>query len=328
MGIVAVTGANGFIGRHVCAELAAGGWEVRAVVRRLAATRDLPAGVQPIDILRMDEPDAWTNALDGAAAVVHLIGRAHVMRDLATDSLAAYLAVNVGITQTLLKACRSQAVPRLVYLSSIKAVGEGAEGPYTEDSLCRPEDAYGTTKRCAEELLLEQRNTAGVETVILRPPLIYGPGVKGNFLRLLRAVEVGLPLPVARIRNARSMLYIGNLVRSIRFLLQSPHWPSNIYHVVDDDPPLSTPDLVRRIAALMRRTPRLLPCPVGLLKAGLTLVARREDARRLTCSLVVDGTKLKEELGWNPPISALDGLRETVDWYLSLREKRGSIGLG
>jgi len=323
---VLITGCSGFVGRHLCHELR-DGWLVRGAVRNRAATSLLPDGVEStfLDVTKLA---GWDEALEGVDAVVHLVGRTHVVRDRAADPMMLYTETNVEGTRRTLAMCERHGISRLVFVSSIKAVGEGEEEPYTEDSLCRPEDAYGITKRRAEELLLEQRDAACVETVILRPPLIYGAGVKGNFLRLLQAVELGLPLPLGRIKNARSMLYVGNLARSIRFLLQSPQWPSKIYHVVDNDPPLSTPDLVRRIAALMRRTPRLLPCPVGLLKAGLTLVARREDARRLTSSLVVDGTKLKEELGWNPPIPASDGLAETVDWYLRLREKRGSLELG
>jgi len=312
---VLIIGCNGFIGRHLALELR-GDWCIRGTYRSEEGIKKLPSCVEGFQ-LDVTTTVGWAEALDGVDAVIHLAARTHILRDGSAGVLGRYAKVNVGGTQRALEMCQLYGIKRLVYVSSIKAVGEGSSLAYSENTACRPEDAYGITKRQAEELILGRTREDGMETLILRPPLVYGPGVRGNFQRLLRAADISLPLPLAGIRNARSMLFVGNLTHCIRFLLQSPCWPSAVYHVADAGAPLSTPGLLQEISTLMGRKSHLFQFPETLLRWGLALVGRREDARRLTRSLIVDASKLKTELGWNPPIPHAEGLRETVTWYLN-----------
>lgn len=315
---VVVTGANGFIGRHLCSELMRAGVAVRGVVRRPEALGELPPGVEPVVVGTMTDVAAWDEVVTGVPAVVHLIGRAHVMRDPAPDRLTAYRAVNVGVTQALVAACLSKGVRHLVYLSSIKAVGEGGSAPYHEDSPCTPEDAYGVSKREAEELVLAA-GQGGFVTTVVRPPLVYGPGVKGNFLRLLGIAYRGLPIPLGSVKNARSMVFVGNLTRAIQAILNSPLEAMGVLHVTDPGQPLSTAELVRRLAQLMGRPARLVPFPVGLMRLGGKFLGRSEDVDRVTRSLVVSADRIRERLGWEPPYSVDEGLAQTVEWYLGER---------
>ncbi len=321
---VAVTGANGFVGQHLCSALAEQSRDVRGVVRRSEAVEMLPAGVEPALVQRMQEPASWEKAVRGASAVVHLIGRAHVMRDPSTDPLAAYREVNVGITRALLKACHSEGVPHFVFLSSIKAVGEGAAKSYEESSPCAPEDPYGVSKREAEELVLNAGRDGDMVTTVLRPPLVYGPGVKGNFLRLLGLARRGLPLPLGCVRNARSMVFVGNLASAIETVLEYPDDAEGIFHVADPGPALSTPELVQKLAQLMGRPARIVPFPVGLMRLAGKVLGRTDDVDRLTRSLVVSTELIPEKLGWEAPYSVDEGLAETVRWYL--RTRSGEAG--
>jgi len=314
---VLITGGNGFVGTALCQEMRET-WDVKAGVRRVDAGRVLPAGVEAVQ-LDVTRPEGWEMAFQDADAVVHLAARTHVVHEREPDSAALYETTNVEGTRRVLSACRRFGVPQLVYLSSIKAVGEGANGPYAEDATCQPEDAYGFSKREAEKILENLPNSEGVCVRILRPPLVYGPGVKGNFLRLLWAACQQVPLPIACIRNARSMIYVGNLVHVIHELLETPTTPSRTYHVADPGQPLSTPALVRHLSSLMGRRSLLLPCPVPVLKSALSLVSRRDDARRLCNSLVVDASRIERELGWRPPFDVPEALGETVAWYMRER---------
>lgn len=319
---VLITGSNGFVGIPLCKELRET-WQVRAGVRCLDAKGVLPAGVEPIQ-LDVTEPEGWEMALSGVDAVVHLAARTHVVHERESDSAALYAATNVEGTRRVLSACRQSGVRQLIYLSSIKAVGEGAGGPSTEESACRPEDPYGFSKREAEKILEDPHDSQGICVKILRPPLVYGPGVRGNFLRLLWAAYHRAPLPIASIKNARSMIYVGNLVRLIHELLENPTAPSRTYHVADPGEPLSTPALMKRLSALMGKRSLLLPCPVPVLKSALSLVSRRDDARRLCNSLVVDASRIERELDWKAPFSMSEALEETAAWYLAMQETKHS----
>jgi len=234
--------------------------------------------------------------------------------------LAAYRSVNVGITKALLEACARSSVKQILYLSSIKAVGEGEGSPYSEEAECAPKDAYGISKREAEQLVLESAK-GGMVTTVVRPPLVYGPGVKGNFLRLMNLVWRGLPLPIGLIRNARSMVFVGNLTNAICTLLNEPSKAAGVFHVADYGVPLSTPELVRKLARLMGRPARIVPFPVGLMRLTGRLVGRLEDVDRLTRSLVVSCDRIRKELGWEPPFSVDEGLAQTVEWFLSTSAK-------
>jgi len=311
---VLITGSNGFIGQHLCTELLRCGWAVRGTVRRAETRRSLPSEVETV-IVDVNRDEGWPAAVSGVDAVVHLVGRTHVVHDTTSDPLAAYRAVNVEGTQRVLKACVEAGVSRFIYLSSIKAVGEGGEFPYTETSICAPEDAYGITKREAEVAVLEMASKADLYVNILRPPLVYGPGVKGNFLQLLRLIARGIPLPLGCTHNTRSMVFVGNLTSAIAALLDQPTMKENIFHVVDDGEPLSTKDLVTRLGDLLGRKVHHIPVPVPLLRFGGGLLGHTGEVKRLINSLTVSGERIKEVLNWTPPYSLEEGLTETVNWY-------------
>jgi UDP-glucose 4-epimerase len=225
----------------------------------------------------------------------------------------------------LLEACALCEVKRFVYLSSIKAVGEGAPNAYDELTPCAPEDAYGVTKREAELLVVETGARTGMDVVVLRPPLIYGPGVKGNFLQILKLVDHRFPFPIYGIHNKRSMLFVGNLTSAIAALLERDRFPESVFHVADGGEPLSTQDLVRQLGHLMGRRVVLFPAPKLLLRLGGTLLGRRDLVDRLVGSLTVSTDRIESALDWTPPISVAEGLRQTVAWHLSMREtKRGN----
>lgn len=309
---VLVTGANGFVGRHLCSELLDNGWMVRAAVRTDKAVVDLPPGVEP----HVLDAGGWVSALSGVRSVVHLIARTHVLRDQQLDPLTAYRLVNVETTRELLEASLKVGVKRFVYLSSIKAVGEGRGPlPYTEDSSCSPEDAYGISKLEAEGLVLEAA-ALGIEPVVVRPPLVYGPGVRGNFLRLLQAISKGIPLPLGMVHNERSMVFVGNLVNALRCGLEAPNAVGEVFHVADREP-VSTSNLIVRLGKHLGRSYPVWPMPVPLLRLAGTLLHRENEIERLVGSLTVSATRAKQLMGWVPPYSMDDGLRRTVEWFSS-----------
>jgi len=318
---VLVTGSNGFIGQHLCTKLLRCGWDVRGTIRRLEARGSLPSEVEPVAV-NVTRNDGWLEVLSKVGAVVHLVGRTHVLRDRADGPLDASRNVNVEGTQRVLRACVQAGVLRFIYLSSIKAVGEGSEIPYDETSPCVPEDVYGITKREAEIAVLETTAKTGLQSIILRPPLVYGPGVKGNFLRLLSLVDRGIPFPLGCTHNARSMVFVGNLTSAIAALLEQPAMKENVFHVADDGAPLSTKDLVTRLGCLLGRRVHHVSVPVPILRFGGTLLGRADEVRHVVGSLTVSGERLKRALNWIPPYTVEQGLSETAAWY------RGTLANG
>jgi nucleoside-diphosphate-sugar epimerase len=252
----------------------------------------------------------------GVRCVVHLAARAHVMSESASDPLAEYRRANVEATLRLARQAAAAGVRRLVFMSSIKVNGEASERPYTEADAPRPEDAYGISKWETEQALAALAAATGLEVVVLRPPLVYGPGVKGNFLRLMRLVARGTPLPLASIANRRSLVYVGNLADAVIAALDAPHAAGRTYLAADGED-VSTPGLIRAIADALGTRARLLPCPATLLTLGAALTGRRAEAERLTGSLQVDATRLTRELGWRPRTTLAQGLAETAAWYQS-----------
>ena len=308
--LVWVTGAAGFAGSALCTTLAAHGMQVRAAVR-IAHTRD---EVSIGDLAAATEMQLRP-LLDGVSSVVHLAARTHMPGESGGGDLEMYRRINVDATRRLATAAAEAGVKRFVFLSSIKVNGEQTfDRPYTENDAPRPEDAYGISKWEAEQALHEVAAKTGLGVVILRPPLVYGSGVKANFLRLMRLVARGVPLPLAGIDNRRSMVYLGNLVDAIRVCLEAPAARGRTY-LVSDGPDLSTPELVRGIADALDVRPRLLHCPVSLLKVAGTLAGQRAQVARLTRSLQVDSSRLHVELGWRPPHTVARGLADTAAWY-------------
>lgn len=310
---VLVTGASGFVGSALCPVLNAAGYATRRAVRN--ASKQYQSQEETISIGEIDGSTEWTEAMHEFECIVHLAARTHVIRETAPDTLAAYRSVNVEGTRQLAKQAAAAGVRRFVYLSSVKVNGERTTGrPYKEDDTPCPEDAYGTTKWEAEQALRAIERETGLEVVILRPPLVYGPGVKGNFLRLMKLVARGWPLPLASVRNQRSMVYVGNLVDAILGCVRTPAAAGQTY-LVSDGTDVSTPELVRALAKELGVAPRLFSFPPSLLTLGTSLLGKREEAARLLGSLQVDSSRIRRELGWRPPYTMEEGLAETARWF-------------
>jgi len=311
---ILVTGAGGFVGRALCPALKAACHRVHACVRSQAGTAglELAGTLQVADI--GPETD-WGDQLSGFDAIVHLAARVHVMRETAADPLDAFRRVNVGGTRHLAEAAAAAGVERLVFLSTVKVMGEATTTrPFTESDPLRPEDAYGISKMEAEMALAAVSEASSLTAVALRPPLVYGPGVKGNFLSLLSAVQRGLPLPFGSIDNQRSLIYLGNLVSAIVAALEVPEIGSGGY-LIRDGEDLSTPELVRGMAAALERPARLLPIPPGLLRLAGRLSGRTGAVDRLLGSLQVDDDAFRRDTGWTPGASVVQGLADTATWY-------------
>lgn len=312
---VLVTGANGFVGRRLCGELARRGYAVRAVVR---PGSEASAMAQEVSIVpAIDAATDWSSALQGVDTVVHLAARVHVMRETAQDPLEAFRAVNVGGTEALGRAAGTHGVKRIVYVSSIKVNGEvTTRHPFSPNDLASPSDAYGVSKWEAERVLREIGESCSLEVTVVRPPLVYGHGVGGNFLRLLRLVRRGVPLPFGAIDNRRSMIFNGNLADALIACAFHPCAAGKTY-LVRDGEDLSTPDLLARLAAAMGVSPRIWPVPSGILRFAGLLTGRAAEVDRLIGSLVVDDSDIRSDLGWRPPFSVEQGLSETVAGFKS-----------
>ena len=319
---VLLTGAAGFVGCATGAHLVASGHVLTAAVRTLPQT-PLPYHAAQITAIGGLESFAdWPALLTGVDVVVHLAARVHVMRDAAADPLAQYRAVNVDGTLNLARQAAAAGVKRFVFVSSIKVNGEERAVAYSEADTPQPKDDYARSKWEAEQGLRQIATATGLEgmeIVILRPPLVYGPGVGANFLALLRAVARGVPLPLGAINNQRSLIYVGNLVDAMLRCLEHPAAAGQTF-LVSDGETVSTPELVRRMAAALGRPTRLVALPVPLLRAAAMLAGKSALAIRLLDSLSVDDTSIRRDLGWTPPLTLDEGLRETAAWYLSQKK--------
>jgi nucleoside-diphosphate-sugar epimerase len=308
---ILVTGAGGFVGRALCEALAASGRRVRRALRAVE-----PGLADAVAVGDIGGETDWRAALETASVVVHLAARTHVLRETAVDPLAESRRVNVDGTRRLAQQAAQFGVRRLVFVSSVKVNGESSEQPFTENDAPRPGDAYGVSKWEAEQALARVAVDTGLEAVVLRPPLVYGPGVKGNFLRLMNFIARGMPLPLASIANRRSLIYAGNLVDVTLRAIDAPGVAGRTY-LISDGNDVSTPDLVRALARALGVAPRLLPCPPVMLMIGAALVGRRAELARLAGSLQVDGSAARRELGWQPRFNLSQGLAETARWYYS-----------
>ena len=309
-----VTGATGFVGKALSARLldcANGG--LRIAVRDDVKTGVLAAGCESVPVGDVGPQTYWDTALDGVDAVVHLAARVHVMDDKAVDPLAEFRRVNAAGTLHLARQAARARVRRLVYLSSIKVNGEATElgRKFTAADPSAPLDPYGISKIEAEQGLVAVAAETGLEVVIIRPPLVYGPGVKANFLRLIKAVQKGLPLPLGLVRNKRSLVAIDNLVDLIVTCIDHPAAAGQTF-LVSDGEDLSTPELVRKLARAMGKKARLLPVPPVLLRIGGRMIGKGGEVERLIGSLQVDISHTCETLGWHPPVSVDEGIRRCV----------------
>ena len=320
MTVVAVTGAAGFLGRALASELAARKNDVVSVVRERKSALFVRSGISDTRLVgEINLSTDWSVALHGVEVIVHCAARAHVMRDHAVDPLALYREINVQGTRRLAEQAVDSGVRRLVFLSSVKAAGERSvlDKPLQIADNPAPEDAYGISKFEAEQTLMEVSARTGLEVVIIRPPLVYGPGVKGNFLRLLRLVARGFPLPLGSVHNARSMVYLDNLVDFLCTCVASPAAAGRTFFISDGED-LSTTELILALAAAMGRPARLLPVPAHILGLLGRVTGRSAEIERLIGTLQVDISP-NLELGWAPPFSVETGLQETVKWFKSQR---------
>lgn len=311
---ILVTGANGFVGRELCKELLRSGHLVKGVVRSSGAAGQLD--VPTVAVGEIGPDTRWEEALEGVGCVIHLAARVHVMRDTAADPLAEFQRVNVEGTKHLAQCAASKGVRRFVYVSSIKVNGEetGAGRKFTENDDPAPMDPYGVSKWQAEQALARIARETGLEVVIVRPPLVYGAGVKGNFIQMLRVVARGLPLPLATVPNRRSLVYVGNLVDALVACALNPAAAGKTF-LVSDPEAVSTSELLRQLAAALGVSSRLFPCPPALLRLAGRLSGKTQQVERLLGSLEVDSAKIRRDLDWVPPYSLQQGLRTTAEWY-------------
>lgn len=312
--MILVTGASGFVGsalvKRLVIESAFGG--VVAVSRRLDVS--WPEGVRRVQVSDLLPTTDWSVALLQVDAVVHCAARVHVMQDNASDPLQAYRHVNVEGTLHLARQAAAAGVRRFVFVSSIKVNGESTLPgvPFTADDAPAPLDPYGVSKMEAEQGLQEISAQTGMEVVIVRPPLVYGPEVKANFAAVMRWVARGVPLPLGAIHNARSMVALDNLVDLLVTCLSHPAAAGQTF-LVSDGEDVSTTSLLRRTAQAMGKQAFLLPVPAGLLQLAAALLGKRDVAQRLCGSLQVDIGKTRRLLGWSPPLTPDQGLRKAVE---------------
>ncbi|WP_421911066.1 UDP-glucose 4-epimerase family protein [Marinobacter sp.] len=304
---ILVTGATGFVGGPLITRLAAEpGFEVWGAAR--AKRGDSPFAF--IAVGEIDGDTDWSEALQGQRVVVHAAARAHIMDDSAADPLTEFRRVNVGGTLNLARQAAEAGIRRFVFISSIKVNGEQTVSGkcFTASDTPAPEDPYGTSKLEAEQGLQQIAQETGMEVVIIRPPLIYGPGVKGNFSSMNKLVSTGFPLPLGAIHNKRSLIALDNLVDLIVTCIDHPSAANQVF-LAGDGEDLSTSELLRRVGIAMGKPARLLPVPAALLQFGATVLGKKAMAQRLLGSLQVDISKTRHMLDWEPPVSVDEGLR-------------------
>lgn len=311
MPTILVTGASGFIGRAFCAKMLANGWQVRGIVRSAAP---LPEGVLGIPLSSIDATTDWTAALAGVDTVAHFAARVHVMNESASDPSAAFRETNVRGTQRLAEAASAAGVRRIIFMSTIGVHGNATHGsPLTENSPLQPHNAYSQSKLEAEKVLRDLAASRGLESTVIRAPLVYGPENPGNFLRLLRLVDLGWPLPLASVNNRRSFVYLGNIVDALA--LCASHQKAVGTYLVSDGDDLSTPQLLVKLSIFLGKRPRLFPFPPNILRLAGRCTGTRDSIEKMVDSLAIDSRKIRRELGWDAPFSNDTGLQATAAWY-------------
>lgn len=317
---VLLTGGTGFVGRSVLNRLCRDGMEV--VVCSRTDTINVPSGVRHLSVAGLDSNTDWKLALDGSEVIIHCAARVHVMNDTSTDPLTEFRKVNVDGTLNLARQAAAAGVRRFIFISSIKVNGEGTPVgvPYLADAQPLPADPYGISKMEAEQGLRALAAETAMEVVIIRPVLVYGPGVKANFLSMMRWLHKGVPLPFGAIHNRRSLVALDNLVDLIVTCIDHPA-AANQTFLVSDGEDLSTSELLRRMGAALGKPARLLPVPSRLLEAGAAMLGKKDLSQRLCGSLQVDIGKTRELLNWIPPVSVDDALRETAKHFLEQHAK-------
>ncbi|MEZ8397130.1 UDP-glucose 4-epimerase family protein [Vibrio splendidus] len=312
---ILVTGSTGFVGANVVVLARERDWKVTSVVRK-----QIESITNSLVIDSINSSTDWSGAFDGVDCVVHCAARVHQMNESEQDALAAYQEVNTLGTLNLAKQAAEAGVKRFVFVSSIKVNGEFSELnlPFEPNLKNTPQDPYGLSKYEAEVELAKLSKETGLEVVIIRPPLVYGPGVKANFLSMMRLIDKGIPLPFGAIKNQRSLVYLDNLSDLILTGCEHPVAPGHTF-LASDDHDVSTTQLMQTIAHAMGKSPRLIPIPMSWIQAGSSVLNKQHIAQRICGNLQVDIGLTKEILGWKPPVSFDQGIKRTVEAYLKSR---------
>lgn len=313
---VLLTGASGFIGRSILDRLLFQGVDVVSAIRNEKVY--LPRKARKVIIPAFGGGVEWSNILHSCGTIIHSAARVHIMNDCAADPLAEFRKVNVEGTLHLARSAAYVGVKRFIFISSIKVNGEGTklDRPYTAFDVPAPQDSYGISKMEAEHGLRDIAKTTGMEVVIIRPVLVYGPGVKANFRSMMNWLSKGVPLPLGAIHNKRSLVSLDNLVDLIVTCIDHPA-AANETFLVSDGEDLSTTEMLRRMGQALGKSARLVPVPAGLLEAGAAMLGKRAVAQRLCGSLQVDIRHTRETLNWNPPVSVDDGFRAAASAFLN-----------
>ena len=310
-----VTGANGFIGRRFVRAANQLGLPVRATVRNIERTALIPVGVDCIDVADLGPSTDWSVALEGVGVVMHLAARAHRLNDVVADPLSQFRKVNTQGTLRLAMEAAVAGVKRFVYVSSIGVNGSATwEKPFSESDVPAPENFYAVSKWEAEQGLFQLQKETGMEVVVVRPPLVYGPGVPGNLERLLGLIWQGVPLPLESVNNQRSLIGVDNLVDLLVSCAVHPSAAGEIFLAADGED-ISTPQLIRCLANSLGHNARLWPFPVSVMRLVASLLGKTTLCNSLCGSLQVDASKAADLLGWRPGVAVADGLARTALWY-------------
>lgn len=307
-----LTGGSGFLGSRVYEIAKMQGLEARCVVRKPIL------GDSAVIVAEINSQTDWSGAFEGIHCVVHCAARVHQMNESATDALEAYREVNTLGTLNLARQAAQAGVKRFIFISSIKVNGEFSPSghPFQRDLVHVPDEPYGLSKYEAEVQLRELAKETGLEVVIIRPPLVYGPGVKANFLSMMRWVEKGIPLPLGAIHNRRSLVYVDNLVDLILTCCKHPEAAGETF-LISDGKDVSTTQLLKAVALSMNKRARLIPIPMSIIDFSAKLIGKPQLSQRLCGSLQVDISKTQKLLNWSAPISFEEGIQKTVDAYLA-----------
>lgn len=309
---ILVTGSTGFVGSRVVELAREHDWTVIPVVRK-----QIEPLTNRLVVPSIDASTDWSGAFEGVDCIVHCAARVHQMNESEKDALAAYQDVNTLGTLNLAKQAAEAGVKRFVFISSIKVNGEFSEPslPFEPNLKNTPQDPYGLSKYEAEVELVKLSKETGLEVVIIRPPLVYGPGVKANFLSMMRLIDRGIPLPFGAIKNQRSLVYLDNLSDLILTCCEHPVAPGQTF-LASDDHDVSTTQLMQTIAHAMGKSPRLIPIPMSWIQAGSSALKKKHIAQRICGNLQVEISLTKEILGWEPPVTFEQGIKNTVQAYL------------
>ncbi len=321
---ILVTGGSGFVGSILVPELLRQSYSVKLLLRKSYPKMHLKCKKFIIDDYKTSN---YKKIFQKTDVVIHLAGRAHVMSNKG-DSLFEYRKVNLDMTRTIARHAALSGVKRFIFISSIKVNGEftSSSSKFLPDDKPNPKDAYGISKMEAEFALIQLGKETGMEIVIIRPPLIYGPGVKANFLSLMKLLYINLPIPLGNIKNKRSLVFVGNLVNLISKLIDHPKAANQIF-LISDNCDVSTSTLLRSISLLLGKNVKLFSVPNFVLNAFFFLIGKKDLSQRLLASLTIDMTKTKKLLGWSPPYSFEEGIKSTAQDFLRNIKRRKFIDI-